>query len=749
MAVEEILVRIGLDSRGVTSAVTGLRRETDQATRAIKTMFESVGQYADRTTRYAEGLGRRMQVVRDEAKKTEEAIRRLNIEQRGGGSSRSASSAIDSKFGSNVATGVRDYLGVGSVAAATTFALSATSDFIKDSVASYREASRITAALESGANRAGVSYGRLRGDVADLNRELAISKTSAESALFQAERLVTRAGRAGTGATLVEAATRSSIGAGLGPDRVPSILQGIASGEEEQFRALFGATPSTFYSQAVQPGGAFAGRSVTSLNEQEKLLIRINLLQKEGAGYASAYEKYLESSAGKADRLSAAWDDIKTSVGGIFTGSLSSVGSLALGGPLNPLPLALSGYRQAEDSAVRQFSVGGRADSGGGGGALVFVSAIKSAADYLAARIIKSADYLAARNQIAIAGRAIELDNQSAQSVGLDRVRLLRAGADPIEQLRVRYAAEQEAILRAAQDRANADPVHRFEILQGAYGQIDLSRRAHDIESERASSTIGSGLESQLAAFRSKAVGPQNPYAAMFIEAKEQARQFEELVKTLNPKFAEKAGELRGALAGAQAAQFTNAARANVGDVIGLQNFYYSLQERPAAATGQFRRGLYGQLTDEPIFGGPQFGETARERVTRAFGDADRFAAEFYGTGADREQFARTLRLSAGSGVAPADLTAEQRTQLQRDALAATKEANDQRKLMLDYARRTTLAAEKSAGVGQAVPEDRPPATPFQVNVIDGSQKTDAQLSSAGGALGAAITDVAGRLFGN
>jgi hypothetical protein len=235
-------------------------------------------------------------------------MRRAQIEARGGG--RIGGAAGGGGLGAGIRSGVGDYassLVGGGIAGGTAAALAGAGIFAKESFAASVEGARATAFLESTARRAKLSYEALRGEVQLLRREFNLSQTDAERALAQAERLARLAGRSGQGGSILRATIRSAVGAGLSPDEAPTILRQISSGEDEAFDRLLGVNPSTLYAQEAER----MGRSASSLNDQEKLQIRINAVLREGNQSLDAYNRYLDSAAGKVDRLSSLWADVK------------------------------------------------------------------------------------------------------------------------------------------------------------------------------------------------------------------------------------------------------------------------------------------------------------------------------------------------------------------------------------------------------------------------------------------------------
>lgn len=484
-----------------------LTASATRTSRVIQTQFTQWGRYFESTTRYAEGLGRRMQFIEQQTKQATEAMRAFNVEQRGGG--RIASPGVGAAaagIGGQIQQGAAGYFIGGGVAGATIFALSAVTDFAKDSGAAYLEATRGAAFLEATANKTGQSYRALRREVDSLNDSFAISRNEAQTSLAQAERLVSRVGLAGRGGDLVRAVLRSEVGAGLGPEATPTILAGLASGEEEQYRKLFGETPSVSYKRALRG----TGRSIDSLTEEEKAVIRINRAFEDGNANLEAYNRYLQSAAGTSDRIDAIWKDIKTQTGEFaasFFGANGGVVGYAARNephpdPQNPFVGIASAYRAAV----------------AGGGALVggVVDFLTGAAKY---------------------GR----EQEKVLRPGADLLDLLQART-PLDRIRV----EGDIRARGIIDKYADDPATRGRLLS-------QNAQRTQLEIGEASRQIFQQLDTQIATLKLKYVGADNPIAALIMQGRLEMQALNREVAKLGPEFAEKGTEAKEALARVQA----------------------------------------------------------------------------------------------------------------------------------------------------------------------------------------------------
>jgi hypothetical protein len=318
--VAELLLKVTGDTRDVEAKLAGLKRSAEATTRSFGVLTGELTKAYGGIGRFADQASTRVQQLERNANRAAEALRRANVEARGGGriggrspvggAGLGGAAGGGGGLGAGIRSGVGDYasgLVGGGIAGGTAAALTGAAVFAKESFAASVEGARAAAFLESTARRAQVSYADLRGEVQLLRREFNLSQTDAERALAQAERLARLAGRSGQGGSILRATIRAATGAGLSPDEAPTLLRQISSGEDEAFDRLLGVNPSTLYAQEASR----TGRSASSLSDQEKFQIRINAVLREGNQSLDAYNRYLDSAAGKVDRLSSLWADVK------------------------------------------------------------------------------------------------------------------------------------------------------------------------------------------------------------------------------------------------------------------------------------------------------------------------------------------------------------------------------------------------------------------------------------------------------
>jgi hypothetical protein len=330
--VAELILKITGDSRDAEAKLSSLERAVARTSGTISRATGTLNQFYGGVGRFATSASADLQRLERNATRAADAMRRAQIEARGGGRIGGAAGA---GIGGGIGAGGRDFLlGAvgGGVAGATTAALGGASSFVQESVGAYVEGTRATAFLEATAKRTKQSYADLRGEVQLLRREFNLSQRDAETALAQATRVAAMAGRPGGGGDLLRATTRAAAAAGVSPDRVPDLIRQLGTGSDEATDLLLGVNPSTLYKQEA----ARTGRKESSFSDQERTLIRINAVLKEGNASMAAYNAYLDSAAGKTDRLSALWADVKAKSGE----ALANILPYALAAPTAGLTLA-------------------------------------------------------------------------------------------------------------------------------------------------------------------------------------------------------------------------------------------------------------------------------------------------------------------------------------------------------------------------------------------------------------------------
>jgi hypothetical protein len=330
--VAELILKITGDSRDAEAKLAGLERAVARTSGTISRATGTLNQFYGGVGRFATSASADLQRLERNATRAAAALRSAQIEARGGGRIGGAAGA---GIGGGIGAGGRDFLlGAvgGGVAGATSAALGGASSFVQESVGAYVEGTRATAFLEATAKRAKVSYADLRGEVSLLRREFNLSQADAERALAQATRVAAMAGRPGGGGDLLRATTRAAAAAGVSPDRVPDLIRQLGTGSDEATDLLLGVNPSTLYQQEARR----TGRKESSFSDQERTLIRINAVLREGNASMAAYNAYLDSAAGKTDRLSALWADVKAKSGE----ALANILPYALAAPTAGLTLA-------------------------------------------------------------------------------------------------------------------------------------------------------------------------------------------------------------------------------------------------------------------------------------------------------------------------------------------------------------------------------------------------------------------------
>jgi hypothetical protein len=259
--------------------------------------------------------------------------------------------------------------------------------------------------------------------------------------------------------------------------------------------------------------------------------------------------------------------------------------------------------------------------------------------------------------------RYVAAQGQGAERAGLldRRLALLRGRrSDPYGDIYLRSFDEENRISDAlASGRitgVQAAAERRFARGERALG---ISERREDLTS---------GLEQQLTSLRSRFTGTSNPIAQIAAESRLEFARLARDVGRLGPEFAGLGGGVL--LAQQQGAAFNlgAAGASNLANAAGIEARIAQLQGR-TSITG-YRRGRYGQLTNEPIFT-TSYGESTRERIDRIFRTAGDIQSR-YGAGLqgpfDASQattiagrFGRQYQLSALAQFRPEDFTPDQR----------------------------------------------------------------------------------------
>jgi hypothetical protein len=709
----ELSIKIKGDVSDFERKIGTVRDTAQGATRALKTMFESVGQYASGASRYAEGLASRLKFVREEAGRTEAAIRRLNIENRGGGATRSAGGGITGALREGTSGYASGFVG-GSAAGAVTAGIGLGVDFVKSSVSTYVDAARANSFFESSVERTNLTLASQRGELEKLRHEFNLTGAEAARTYGQALRVAEGLGRPQDAARLVRSATAAAIAAGQSPGSAANIIRAIQSGEDEQLNRIGLPNPGQIYAEYARR----QGRSAASLSAVEQQRAIEERVFGEGDRAGPAVARYRSGAAGRADFGNALFSDIQASVGQTFAGAAGDPLSLLLG----PAAIPFAGARGAYEKVFGT----GAAPAGGLGfdptnittaiqvGLVGAVDALRAGMAAISADITRKGDLV----------RPYE-----------NRLALLQA-RDPLSAIDVRYQQQSEDINRRY---ANEDPTTRARLFvaNAAARQVEYNN-TRDAISEQLSSRLG-GLQSRNAA-------RDNPVAAAMIAARTELAAFQRDAEKLGPTFAAQGQQIKTALVEGQRQGYVALAEGAFGQVANLQTRYASFQSR-TRSTG-YKTGFYGQQTDELTYG-TTYGETPAERAARTFAEAGAFARELGGTGEDVARYAREFRLSGTSGISPGDLTDDERRQLQDDTLQEIREQTKQAREAVDLARNSEGYLQRIAAAVDPGPEKNPKqeATFAVINLAPGFKATLGTPSGGtspgglGGAFGQAIGD--------
>jgi hypothetical protein len=474
----------------------------------------------------------------------------------------------------------------GVAAGAAGFAIGEAQQFGRESLQAAIAASRSMTFLENSARRAGLAIADQRREVQNLRRDYALSETDAERALAGAIRAARIGGNAGQGSALLRSTLNLAAGAGIERGRVPDLIGQIARGEDEAFDLLLGRGPSSLYREAAQR----TGRRESSFTDFEKAQIRINAVISEGNRELEANARYIDSVAGRYDRLAAAIADVQRATGNailsrggiaaIATALVPAVAPFAIQQALRPEPSGGAGLFSDATAAIGNV---------GAQGLGLFRRLQREQAER------RAADYQESLRQGRVLG---EVQRDAA----------LRFDRSPFADIRREYAA------RAARIESDNTVDGRFTSfgarllgLSAAEEQRAIAERTGDVRF---------GLGQQAFGIRSRYGAAISPAAQAIAEAQSERLRLVRETANLGGEFgAERAALL---LEQARSASFGLgvAGANNLSAAANIEGRIAQLQAR-TRVTG-YRRGRYGQVTGEAIFG-TAYGESADEQIARIF----------------------------------------------------------------------------------------------------------------------------------
>lgn len=175
--------------------------------------------------------------------------------------------------------------------------------------------SRANVALAASAKLAGTSFYAQKEQAKALARELVITESAAAGLQAQSTRIAEAAGLGGQGGAIARALANALAGQGRSSDEIPDMIRQLATGQDELFDKIGGATIGGQY--AASPEAIYkATKAQLGLNREltdtEKLQARVNAVLLIGAANAGAQAEKVGTLAGQ-------WDffltDVKKSLG--------------------------------------------------------------------------------------------------------------------------------------------------------------------------------------------------------------------------------------------------------------------------------------------------------------------------------------------------------------------------------------------------------------------------------------------------
>ena len=170
---------------------------------------------------------------------------------------------------------------------------------VKDSIAAYDEMRGAQRKLEGTAKLTGVALEELQYITEVGRKAFGLSKVTASDFSAEIAKLTQKAGETDKAADALAAFLNIGAARGLGAADTLKAVQQAILGIDEGTDKLFGKNPSVIYEEFARQIGTTAGK----LTDQQKAQALLNEAMDGGIRTFGEYEKYLETSAGKADQF--------------------------------------------------------------------------------------------------------------------------------------------------------------------------------------------------------------------------------------------------------------------------------------------------------------------------------------------------------------------------------------------------------------------------------------------------------------
>jgi hypothetical protein len=295
------------------AGLTAALQATDRTVLTLSASFQRLTSAAQALSRTSRGTAENAAAAKEWAaalQAAERAMERVNstaerARRSGGGFGSGFSQSFATPFGLG---GISRAAGVGGAAGFVAgLAADQAISFGGGTLDAARAAGDAQRFLATAARRAGVSYGTVAEDAEAFAREIGISTTEAQRVTAQALRLSSTAGRPQDAGRLSRSLTDALVSAGYGPGELDTAFTQLTTGQDELGDKLGLGNPSDWYERWAQA----AGRTAGSLSEIEKLQIRINTVTAEGERVQGAAAERAESAIGKWDAFLKRLEDLR------------------------------------------------------------------------------------------------------------------------------------------------------------------------------------------------------------------------------------------------------------------------------------------------------------------------------------------------------------------------------------------------------------------------------------------------------
>jgi hypothetical protein len=673
---------LSIDKAG--NSIIRLRATSTDAAQALLQGARAADRFGKESARAAQEAARAHQRFRQELVRTRDEQEKLAARNRRGGLG-----------------GLGGYIAGGIAAGVTNYALGALSSGVSTGFNQLLEESRSAGLLGFTAGRTGYSAAGQFASADALRSQFGLTRAQSFALQAQTLRFTNTIGQGQNAGRLGGALANALAASGRSTSEIPIRLQQLQTGQDELFDVLGPVKiGSTYAGSPEQIYKAYAREILgvkRELTDLEKQQARYYAVLQAGDAAHGAAEARLKSLAGSYELLSNRVTDLLSKLaGGTFD---TPTGRGALGGAaravedfstllgsndpnsqrsiLNLSPVAsvanqygrLTGARNAGRLGAYALAIardplsiltgGGVSVPGAAGGGGSFDPFDLAGGLYTAGRSLVGRGF-AGLQQIAAEGAAVERSRALDYRLGLLRQR----GTDPFNDIGLRFYDEKQRIgEQLASGRITnleATAARRY-----ARGERDLaiSERRDDLTA---------GLQQQLQGFRARFTGAANPIAQI---ASEGRAEFQRLSRDLDKLKTYFPSEVRNTLIAQQQGAAFNlgvAGANNISAAANIEGRIAQLQGR-TSVTG-YRRGRYGQLTNEPIFG-TAYGESARDQIDRVFRTSPQIRS-FLGAGLagtfDPDQASaitgrleRQYLLSSLGQFRPEEFTADQRRRYQ------------------------------------------------------------------------------------